>query len=79
MIENCYDLKLWLNFYQNKVYYRQAYHENNMIFDDQPRFTQKIVDTQMTPVDTVRKENVWHPLKTMKFNPSFKPIIYVII
>jgi len=30
----------------------------------------------MTPVDTVRKENVWHPLKTMKFNPSFKPIIY---
>ena len=50
-----------------------------MIFDDQPRFTQKIVDTQMTPVDTVRKENVWHPLKTMKFNPSFKPIIYVII
>lgn len=49
-----------------------------MVFDDQPLFTQNIVDTQMTPVDTVRKENVWHPLKTMKFNPSFKPIIYVI-
>jgi len=31
----------------------------------------------MTPVDTVRKENVWHPLKNLKnLHDRFKPVIY---
>jgi len=55
---------------------KKVYHERDMTFDDQPLFTQTLVDTQMTPVDTVRKDNIWHPLKTMKFDPHFKPIIY---
>ena len=32
----------------------------------------------MTPVDTVRKENIWHPLKNLKnLHDRFKPVIYV--
>lgn len=49
-----------------------------MVFDDQPHITQTLVDTAATPVETVRKENVYHPLKTMKYDKRYKPIIYVI-
>ena len=43
-----------------------------MVFNDTPSITTTIVDTAIIKVDSVDKDNKFHPLKNMKIDKKFK-------